>query len=57
MSENKRVPLTMRIEARVKKALYDIALSEHRTMTNMLEKLVLDYYQKNLGEYPVDRDL
>jgi hypothetical protein len=57
MSENKKVPLTLRVEARVKKALFEISMSEHRTMTNMIEKLVLDYSQKNLEEYPIDHDL
>ena len=43
MAGNKTATLTLRIEPKLKEALKDAALREHRSIANMIEVMIRDY--------------
>jgi len=48
----------LRIDARVKQALWTVAEQEHRSITNMVEVLIRDYCQQhNIGLGPENEHL
>lgn len=48
--------LNLRVEPRIKEALRNIALKEHRTLANMVEYLIVDYCER-AGESFDERQL
>lgn len=47
MASTKTATLTFRIEPELKEALRTVAKQEHRSISNMVEVLILDYCNKN----------
>ena len=47
MAGNKTATLTLCIEPSVKDVLRATAREEHRSIANMVEVMILDYYQRN----------
>lgn len=46
-ADTKEESLTLRVSQQFKEALRQAAEREHRSMANMVEYLVLDYYARN----------
>jgi hypothetical protein len=46
MTQNKTDKLTLRIAPDLKNALRELAVMEHRTVTNMLEAMIIEYCRK-----------
>ena len=41
-----KVPVTIKIDEETRKALKEIAENEHRTLSNLISKILIDYLRK-----------
>jgi hypothetical protein len=56
MTNNKTSTLNVRIKPALKHALRDAAVSDHRSVSNLLEKMIIDYCKDNGIAIPEQED-